>query len=544
MRRAAYGLAPLLLAGLLLAGAAQSPPVEPRASGQVYGTVGADHQPANAAKAKDSPPNGAAPPGLITEPEDLRHPAAQVLAAYHDVLRVPADRRRYARYVDLRAFRLLERPEKVLAWSGHANLLSRRPVVLRPAAVPGTQLSLLRVQLDDYGVDPAVWDRLARAEVVYRRVTKVAYEYPDPSNAYAARYRDHHGERQYRADDGQYYRVGTYYREAFADPPELTPTDEHAAALAGLHRETHSDLPLVTGRVAFSHTAAQQDRDPGYYGIFGLKDRQDYERLIGFDARLAGSVLRWAVGQSGVTLEARAGVVKPAAYGDYHLSLDFRRAAGGANPLLVTGPAVEDAARAFEAFGLLPNGMAATAIFDAKGVLQAAAPDFIASDHHRSRNDARVHANVSCVRCHAEGGLRPVSDWFRQLYGRGAAHPLKIDRAFREEYLAPLDPRFDAWRARYAAAVHEATGWDVPTFARRYGELWAWGEDLAVDIAQAERETGHARDVLRTAVRRALAHGEQDTVLEALLHDGLAIPARQWDDRYATLQDYLRRFYP
>lgn len=471
-------------------------------------------------------------------------PAAQAIRAYQDIIFVPKDVRSHTRYLDLSNYPLSVRPWAVKVLSGHLQHLSKTATITQPYIVPGTSLSLMRVYLRDYGIDPAVWDQLIDVDTVYHSQREEYYDWPDPAKADPKLFKVIDGEKCYPDDKGNYYVAKKYKRSGQLAASWLA-GDAAATAIEGLVRETGSKLPIMRANQFFRNSAAQADRVPGYYAFLGVKSRADWEQLIGYKHD-QGQIIRAAVANSGVTQDARAYVRKAAANGPYWLSIDFKRGVGAKNPLVVVGQPIEDAGEAFEAIGYLPNGFLAFSLFNDKGQLVDSAPDFIAGNGQASRNDYRVHVGVSCINCHKEGGLRPLDDWFRNLYQdidpKRKTHVL---RNFRDEYLTPLPLEQD--RMRYTEAVKAATGWEVAEYAKKYGELFSWDEDLLVDVRQAELELGAPRKVIAQALVRALSQGEENTVMEVLLLEGpraRGIPIRQFEDQYARMQEFLQRYYP
>lgn len=478
-------------------------------------------------------------------PEDrLRPPAAQVIRAYQDQIFVPKVVRSHTRYLDLANYPLTMRPWAVKVLSGHLQHLSRSATITQPYIVPDTSLSLVRVNLKDYGIDPKVWDKLIEIDTVYHSQREEYYDWPDPAKADPKLFKVIGGDKCYPDEKGNYY-VAKKYKRSGQLPATWIGDDAAATAVEGLERETGSKIPILRANQFFRNSAAQADRVPGYYQFLGVTSRADWEHLIGYKAN-SGQIIRAAVASSGVTNDARAYVRKPAANGPYWLSIDFKKGIGKQNPLAIVGQPIEDAGEAFEAIGYLPNGFLAFGLFNDKGQLVDSAPDFIAGNGQASRNDYRVHVGVSCIHCHKEGGLRPLDDWFRNLYqDAGQLRKTHVLRDFRDEYLTPLPLEQD--RIRYTEAVKAATGWEVAEYAKKYGELFAWDEDLLIDVAQAEREFGVPRKVIAQSLARAISQGQENTVLEALLLEGpraRGIPVRQFEDQYGAMQNYLQRYYP
>lgn len=546
-----------LAAGLLALASALPAAVNSTGEGVRPPGYGGTPGPAPRASGLDAAPAGSRPPApeAPPPPETLHPPALQVLRCRDDVKRVsPEGARRNVRYLDLAAVPPERRADFARALAGDQNLGSRAAVVYPVAAVPGSGLTLLRLDLGLTGVDPAVHDKLLAADVVYHAVVSESYEYPDPSNAYAAHYRTHQGERQYRAADGNYYRVGTYHRTAVKDSPDLRLDDATRTALADLQAETGSDLPVVRAEVYLRNFAVAEGVVPGtgYYERLGVKSVEDWFRLVGARWGDFGNAVRAAAAVSGVTQRPRGYVALPGKYGKVWLSLDSNLALGGQDFLSLQGRQLDLRNVAVEGIGLLANGMQAYVAFTVDGQgklkLQAKAPDDVAACPRNARNDARVLVGVRCAQCHRQGGLNDIDCWWRGLYGGERLPPgaLALDRAFREEYLVPLAQVMDPDRQKYEHAVKQATGaWAVADWADGYAAAYDWGDALLVDAAQAQRDMGIPIDHLRQSLERFKAPrkgkaGGQSPVLEAVLLHGKSVPARQWEaQRQALLDIYL-----
>lgn len=414
------------------------------------------------------------------KPQDqLRPPALQLLIASADIQRITPDFQKHIRYLDLGNTYLEQRETDYRILSGHIQHISRSPLITQPQIVPGTLGSLLRINIKDYLIDEKTWEQLADADPYYHQGGKAAFW--------------------------------------------TVPSGLHEQAMAVLEKATGSKVPIVRADWFFSQSAAQEGRRPGYYDFLGLKNQTDYEKLIGFEKDKRSFAVRFAVKNSGVTLQPRAGVRYQTFFGSYWKSIDFKRAVGEQNPLRSVGQQIEDVADGYETFGYLPNGFWATAAMDNKDNLLPSAPDFVASDHQSKSNDSRVHVNVSCMRCHTNGGLRDVDDYIRKLRPSLSAELL-------QEYGPPLEPIIEQDRQRFNQAVKLATGLNSKDYTRLYAAYWERYEDVRVDLKKASLDTGIDEKSLRLAIQQS-----GDPLLADLLGNG-SIPIRQWEDVYPTVQ--------
>lgn len=475
----------------------------------------------------------------MAQPGDRPMSPADVIAQAHaDLERLPTSLRQDCRYLSLYNFPAAERPKWIQTLSGHCNGLSRESDITAPAIVPNTQGALLRVILTDYRWDRKTWEQLVDPYFTVATVTVVTEKWqggiwPGDGKSYAP---------------GSFV-VSTPHNKAVL-APWLSETEKQRAALTEIALWTQSQVPVVRADWFFNQTAAGVDRKPNYYDFLGVKDEKTFQALIGFDAAKPRRKveLREAIADSGVTLQPRAIVRETAEDGGYWKSFDFRHATDKKNPLRVLGRDIEQAYDATEQYGFLPNGLWATGLFDKAGKRQDFAPDFIASDGASKSNDRRVHINVSCIRCHANGGLQNIDGWARNLL----SPPLDLKspdyakaRELRQQYYRKLDTYIAKDRLTYEESIKEATALDSKQYAKAYGDFWERYEDAKVDLARAAAELGCPPERLRTAISGKLKADQGDTVLSALVLANPRInriPIRQWEEAYAEAQLLIRGY--
>lgn len=477
------------------------------------------------------------------QPVGLRTPAETVSLCAKDAARI-GTAAKYTRWLDMASVPVADREEVYRVLCGHMQQLSRASDLPLPVIVPDSGGSLLRINLDDYGMKAATWEQLAESDPYFHQLSKVTTvtEVREPYY-YAGGY----------ASDGRYYRAGTYYRvkrvEKVAVKTVLAPwltlgTD--GKKVAYLVKATGSEVPVVNAGWFFNQTAAQADRKPGYYGMLGVKNQKDYEKLIGFDKNLFEGFsveLRASVAHSGVTLQPRAIVRRQALGGGYWVTLDFKKALKETNPLRVLGRDIEKKVDALETIGALSNGFLAFGLFNRAGKIQDTAPDFIASDGFSRSTDRRVHANVSCMRCH-EDGYKNLDDWSRDLLKPPfvlQSKDYKELRLLRQQYLRQIEPHLARDRLTYAAAVKEATGMEVKAYHVAYAKLWETTEDAKADLAWFSRHMGIEAKKLQEAIARSVAGGYGDPVLAAILR-GRSVPRLQAEEVLPVAWEAVARY--
>ena len=171
------------------------------------------------------------------------------------------------------------------------------------------------------------------------------------------------------------------------------------------------------------------------------------------------------------------------------------------------------------------------------------APDFVGPDTTSTTNDGRIHAIISCIRCHyPNAGLNPIDAWSRNLF----KSPLKlystdpeVFRDLRQKYLKDLEGPLQWNREQFSRTLHQITGMKPAEYAEAFTRFWA-GYDGFLGLERAAREMSTTEAVFRDALLGFLkANGYLDTVLGGFLR-GQEIPRRQWLEVYAQAQEIVR----
>ena len=488
-------------------------------------------------------------------------PMDSVVQAAADCSKLQPGYASYTRYLSLYNLPAAERIKAIAVLNGHCNMLSREPDLIPVSIVPGTLGSLVRINLQDYRWSGELWEKLSDPYFTDR---------VDETEVVVIWYALKKGDTWQKGrpwEDGKVYdkpfTVGADFpavteirrkgggKNVQALAPWLTTTPEGKNAVETLVRLTGSRIPVVRADWFFNQTAAAAGRSPNYYDFLGVKDEASFQRAIGADIKLAeefGAELREAVAISGVTLNPRAIVRHPTLGGGYWRTFDFKTSKGDKNPLKVLGKDVEASYDATEQFGHLPNGLWATFLGNRKGEVQATAPDDIASDGFARGTDRRVHSNVSCVRCHSDGGLQPIDGWARNLLEPPfAITTLDYQRArdLRRQYLRKLEPFLTKDRLVYELSIQEVTGLKTSKeFSAAYAATWERYEDARVDLARAAADLGCTPKEFEQDLMVQVKANYGSTVLSALLGKGIrprAIPVRVWEEAYPEAQAIRQR---
>lgn len=453
----------------------------------------------------------------LLPPPDLRTPSQQIRSALRDLQRSPPPPDGCTRFLDLGDIPPSQREELYRVLNGHVNQVLSSSGLIQPLKIiPGTLGSLLRLDLTDY-------------QAAHLEKTWELLGYPDP----------------------YYHRK---YPAVYPVSRGVEPNVVRVAEQRELIRLTHSQVPIVKGHWFLFQTAAQLTK-PGYYDFLDVRNIRDFERkVIGYDrktVRAFGVEIRASVGRSGVLIPAavRAIVREDAPKGGYWYSIDFKNFVLGRNPLETLG-AVEQLADGFEGFGLRANNSWATYAANGKGDFVDIVPQDLANLRGSPSNDTSIRPNVGCLECHTQGGLQPITDFFRsgppgQLYVtdyHGRRYSRKEIVTLRQQYGRKLEPLLDQDRKVYEGFCQEATGWTAREFAQKYADWWRRYELLEVDLDYAERSMGVPAEKIKKALERARAAGYGDPVLSVLLQEGRTLTRVQWEQKFHTAYDLYQQY--
>lgn len=504
--------------------------------------------------------------GAAPVPGECGSPARAVVAAHADARGLDdAWAYRYL-WVPLDAGK--ERDELLVAFLVRLNMVSAAPTLYRPVMV---RPDLIRIDVRGLWWDRKdtfrllVWERLADFDHVFHMRARALKDVDIPSVWPGGVYDGAWADRT--AKDTRVVKAG----RTFAYPNVTLPQKEWN----DLRAMTYSEAPVVDALWWYTyasiniHLPTNEDVGIGYYSWLGVKNADDFFKLVGVDPvetskrfdELRGVAPYSRVGALGRQI-GRFGkremlwVTFDAKKVRRNLPLDNLRVGE-----------FKDNAR--EYIGAKSNGMWATFLSDNKGVKQDTAPDFIGPDDspfrlaatkgHYKNNDGRIHDDISCIRCHWAGasrGIMPIDDYMRSAYGFGSGlafadkykdnleelrsqylrevdFPIKTDREYLEYHLrqltaSKLHPK--GLTMAVAGAMMARTfdryvtlEYDLKVFARRLGTT--------------EKAFGEAIDI------HASGRGQADQVL-AGLRKGQKFPYYYMEELYPLASVVLHRIAP
>jgi hypothetical protein len=454
------------------------------------------------------------PPAPEKAPPPGEDPNGALVLIRGDLLRLPPERRKQTRYLDLYPLPAGEREAATAIFGGHVNALSREPEIVKPALVGGR---LLRVELGDYGWPAEIWEQLADVDPYYHVKTEAVVGYTNwPGGVWPG--------------DGKYYPPNSFRtRDKKISSAPAPWTD--AGLAAGIEQLTGSRAPVVRAQWFLWQTAVQEGRKPGYYDFLGIKDRATFEALIRFDAKLAAKLeQRRVVIFSGITQEPRRLERTATVLGGLWRTFDSAAAVAKHNPLRLLDDSFEFDVS--EQFAPLPNGMTGWLLTDSKGVRVDKAPDSIVQGDFTGGRDKRLHVGISCVRCHyLEAGENGIKDIDAAPLQRIDSPDLDKLRELRRQYARDLAPQIEQDRRGYAAAVKQATGLEARRWASAYGRMYAAHDEARIDLAAAAADIGADPQALRKALGGKVG---LDSVLSVLAGGG-RLPVRQHEEALPSL---------
>ena len=389
-------------------------------------------------------------------------PADAVRAAAADLRRVAAAdpaRAYQTRYLSAAHLPPGERAELYAVVSHHVNGLSREAVIVRPRRVNAW---LWAVDIRDYG-----WRRETFGALTFGVGAVEPYFHVQTLGA-----------------DGK--------TRTPAGAPWL-PADD----LAYLIATTGSQTPIVRADWFFHRTSIQEGRDGyGYYDFLALGSRADAEKLAGLDRKAAEAIYREqaaVIQDSGVAVAGARQLFRYSTvagnWWETRDTLADKALRERRNP--VRNLLADYQHDAEEIVFTLPNRLPGFYLSDAAGKGVASAPPDIASDNRSRSNDKRVHAGMSCVRCHTRGGLIPFDDLFRGRFDTTLrAADDKLERRLKSVYLGPIQRAFDRDADDYAAAIADACALTPAGLSAAYARQWSRYADEPVTAERAAAETG------------------------------------------------------
>lgn len=475
-------------------------------------------------------------------------PAGAVRLAAADAARLPADDLPYYRYVWVGGVRGDEWVTFRAAFRYHLNSINRRVLITDVVEVAP---DLWRIDASTLGWDLAVLENAAKADPYFHaKVTlgqdsKVITYWPggiDPAFKKA-------------------FKAGSYAtQKKKGDVVDAAAPWLDEKAILYLRKALVTEVPVLSAPWLLAQGARQVNANGkqtglGYYDFLGLKNRDDYFKLIKLrikDSQELEKEVRAVVKKSGVSALNRQIVRFQALTGGAWFTLDTSNGTGKGNAVRNLDGFEHQAE---EHYGFLPSGLPVYFLCDNKGVRQDFAPadnfGFADDSVLNESRDLRIHVNIACVRCHAGDVLKPIKDYIRKRF-RGKLKLQTPDKKKQYElqykYFSDLDGHLTLDRALYTRAIALATttrnypkGMTPAEAATAYANAYHNYVDRELTLNDAARELGTTPGQWRAAlVKYVKATGQLDLEFATWLDDEPGKLTRvAWEDSYQLAQSIL-----
>ena len=476
-------------------------------------------------------------------------PGEAQAAALADVRKLPEKDAKYARYLWVPGWiDGKDAVEFAMVIRHHANELSKEAEFGYPALIA---LDVWRIDLRDYGTDPKTYEKLAAVDVHFHSLIEETVEEDVEYGVWydtAGRQVENTDSTRVRFEKTRTVKQKRKVKRLSAQAPWLD-----AKASTELIERTHSEAAILCATKWWIWTVIQADRrGAGYYDFLGLKKRDDFFNLIAFDKKQAQKARREVaaiIKNSGVAQLNRQVFRFGAVDAGYWVTLDvFDTESERKNAISsLDKDYVHDAE---EHYGVLPNRLFAYYLSDKDGVAQDSAPDKIGPDETSTSKDGRIHACLSCIRCHKDG-IRPLDDHGRKLFRVGG--PVKLQspdyevlKRLRQLYLGELQRYVEKDRDEYSFALRQLTGWTPAELSRVYTRWWKRlnDDEVTVEVMAAELGTTPAHFAASIKWAAKQTGGIDNTTAGLLLEPPDTIKRQHFEERYALFQTYIRGYIP
>lgn len=415
-----------------------------------------------------------------------------------------------------------------------AKALKARPSIVRPLLFGPDGGIVIRVNLLDYRIDPAVWDELARTnpyflqtiqkqEVIteqkdagYKKVPTVEVTKPVPFKAGAS----------------------------WGDPE----------ALMFLNANLHTVTPIVRGDWWIRYSSVE----PFYSKLIGFATIEEWKQLAAFDERAeALKEVKATVVKSGsdglcarVATNNRILARIPTFQGIIWETYDFATSVGPDNvisniPFFLDDKKASKQRVAAEFIGSNAVGLHFFAITDKQDKLIAAGDTAVVVD--TLAKDATVRNGRSCFWCHPTG-INPFKSQFQKqigerldqadlgVYAKTGLQAELLRQSLRDVFGLPTwDDYIAGDNANYAKAVKACNGLDPTENARFFKEAWEEYEDDDVTPEVVSYEIGMPEADWRALLALRINGRNNGVLLQALLQPAIGIRRDQWEENFVEL---------
>lgn len=438
-------------------------------------------------------------------------PRTELIAAHRDAESFAnAGDRIGLRYLTMYAVPAEERDDLARAVSYVLNATSRSRIITRPKSIANGRI--LRIQLRDYAPDDesfeewnAAWKLIARGDRYWIQLQERALDPENPDKT------------KLSLQFGQWIPGNTYL--------ELVRLVGDAGALLRADHwlvEASSTAPIGH----YYELAGVPGTEKEFFAQLNVDLEGNYDFLLERGASLL---------ISDVTGKPRRILRAQSVFGGAYTTRDFEEARAKNDPLRFPidhknnrFDLPHDAA---ETIVVGMNGLLRFGLFDGEGKRVDSVPDLIAKDDSDPASDGVLRPMISCVRCHAEAGLRPFSDDFTALLQGHVAflqlNPVGDQRIkyFYDQLLLQKSMADD--RETHENATRAATGLSYAELNALLSYHYREYQYMAVDLPKAAREVGTTPAEFREKLQ-----GSNDPIILSLIA-GRSVLRNQWIDSFA-----------
>jgi hypothetical protein len=370
------------------------------------------------------------------------------------------------RYLTLANYEPAKRPEMIQCLDYVLNSLSRRRLISYCHPVQNSNFSVVRVDLDAYGMPYDVWEQLAEKGSGPTRVTKKT-DQPEPYfQLVSPSKKTTRVKKQRQQKDAQgrplFYDGGRgepAMEDYYEDQTDKTFFGNwiDAGAAAALAKATGSNHPILRADWFIGNATIA----PAYNELLGFKKLEDFQDFVRYRQRDYDLATKGIVTDSQkVALHQRAVLITPTSLGRYHETFDYLTSTGDDDLLKDLVKRRRDAG---EIFAEGPNGLQYYLLINGKNeIIDFADPNVATDQETHWRNKLVWGGMVSCVGCHTDGTM-PVNDEVRALTKPPLALQIPLVEKKKAEEVADLffsgniDDPLNLTRSQYASRVNIAS---------------------------------------------------------------------------------------
>jgi len=338
--------------------------------------------------------------------------------------------------------------------------LGTRRQILPIAVVPGTDNTLVRVNLYSIGLKTTGWENLGlKGSGPIRSVKKV--DSPDPyfhkviRKNFIPRIEKVIKVTPYRWTDGRIY---DWKRVIIEGEPIVKSELTHAPwidpqTIIDLSLATGSDVPILRGDWFLVYGMLT----PAYYELMGIKTLADFQRMVRYRGGDKDLAIRGVVSNSQeVAKHIRALQRTPTSLGFYWESFDYLTSLGP-DDLLVN--LLNEKRDAGEVIATGPNYLQKYVLVNGKDELIDFGDTNIVVDNTTPWKARTVWAGASCVMCHSSG-MKDITDEVRLLSRPNVGLLVKKKKDFDrvvDLFSAPINKQIDNDKKLYSEMIRITT---------------------------------------------------------------------------------------